>query len=143
MLFSSHTCQQRTMTLPEHGSVLYPQASLQAEDRTEAEVSTSELLQRLQSVQALQEPGTARGQAEELQRGGDGGEELVGSHAKSGGRALAANVLWLDANPDARHELAQASPGVVSAKTSACAWCMDGGRQLTKYLLKKAGITEY
>ena len=67
-------------------------------------------------MQAWQEPGTAWGQAEDLQRGGDGGEVLVESRTKSGGRALAANVLWLDANPDARQELAQASPGAVSPK---------------------------
>ena len=41
-------------------------------------------------------------------------EGLEDGHVKSGGRTLAANVLWLDANPDAKQELAQASPGAVS-----------------------------
>lgn len=42
-------------------------------------------------------------------------EGLMESIPGGAGRALAANVLWLDANPDAKSDLAKARPGAVSA----------------------------
>lgn len=69
-------------------------------------------------MHAQQATGTALDQTGDLHRGGQGGEGSGDGPLKSGGRALAANVLWLDANPDARQDLAQASPGAVSVRMS-------------------------
>ncbi len=75
-------------------------------------------MRRLLAAHALRESGEANGETGDLPSTGEGVEGFENEHAKSGGRALAANVLWLDANPDARQELAQASPGVVSPYSS-------------------------
>jgi len=73
--------------------------------------STLELLRRLQSAHALRDSAAASYHAEALHRGGESGEDGA---LRAGGRALTANVLWLDANPDAKQDLAQTPPGVVS-----------------------------
>jgi len=73
--------------------------------------STSELWQRLQSAHALRDSAAASHQAEALHRGGESGEDGA---LRAGNRALTANVLWLDANPDAKQDLAHTPPGVVS-----------------------------
>lgn len=65
-------------------------------------------------MDALRESREALGETGDLHSDGEGVEGLEDGHVKSGGRTLAANVLWLDANPDAKQELAQASPGAVS-----------------------------
>ena len=79
--------------------------------------STSELLRRLQSAHDLRDSAAASYQAEALHIGGEVAE---GGALRAGGRALTANVLWLDANPDAKQDLAQTPPGVVSLLYSDC-----------------------
>ena len=67
--------------------------------------------------QDLVDPVLGRGQASDgLGRDAEGLEERTSGGA---GRALAANVLWLDANPDAKSDLAKARPGAVSAHATA------------------------
>lgn len=65
-------------------------------------------------MHALREFREALGETGDLQSSGEGVEGLEDGDVKLRGRTLAANVLWLDANPDAKQELAQASPGAVS-----------------------------
>ena len=116
---------------------------VQARDR-EAEVkeaSPAELMRGLRSVEALPGYREASEHLGRLHTAGDQrpglvdpnwgqgqGQDGLGRHAEglrqgsSGrpGRALAANVLWLDANPDAKSDLARARPGAVS--TSVPVW---------------------
>lgn len=68
-------------------------------------------------MHALQVSGEAVGEMGDLPREGEGSDGPANGRQHAWGRALVANVLWLDANPDARQELAQASPGVVSRET--------------------------
>ena len=60
------------------------------------------------------------GQGQDLDGLGRDTERLREGTSGGAGRALAANVLWLDANPDAKSDLAKARPGAVSAPFSAC-----------------------
>ena len=55
------------------------------------------------------------GQDQDLEGLGRHAEGLEKENSGHTGRALAANVLWLDANPDAKSDLARARPGAVSA----------------------------
>ena len=68
-------------------------------------------------MHALPDSGGAVAETGDLHGAGESGEGPGGGLVSARGRALAANVLWLDANPDARQELAQASPGAVSLET--------------------------
>ena len=77
--------------------------------------SSSQLMQRLLSMETLANAEVPLDLEKGLQSSRESGEGVVeGGLARAGGRALAANVLWLDANPDAQRDLAMAPPGVVS-----------------------------
>ena len=119
-------------------SIMVQARNREAEGR---EASPAELMRRLRSVEALPgyreasehlgrlhsagnpRPGLvdpALGQGQDLEvLGGETKESREGAFGGTG-RALAANVLWLDANPDAKSDLARARPGAVS--TSVPVW---------------------
>ncbi len=105
------------------------------------EASPAELMRGLRSAEALpgyreasehlgrlhaagdQRPGLVGpvlGQGQGLDGLGGHAEGLREGTSGGTGRALAANVLWLDANPDAKSDLARARPGAVS--TSIPVW---------------------
>ena len=64
--------------------------------------------------------GTILGQGQDPEGLGRHAEGLREGTSGGTGRALAGNVLWLDANPDAKSDLARARPGAVS--TSVPVW---------------------
>lgn len=88
----------------------------EAEVGAEMEPSSSQLLQRLHSAHAEAGFAAALVEFEGLHRRGQADGEALGTDGRStraGARTLAANVPWLEANPDAQRDLARALPGAV------------------------------
>lgn len=104
-------------TLQTYRSLVDLQDEQKAEVGAEMEPSSSELLRRLHSAHAEAGFAAALDEFEGLHRRGqaDGeGLETDGRGTRAGARTLAANVPWLEANPDAHWDLARAPPGAVS-----------------------------
>ena len=132
-------------------SILFQARNGEAEGK---EAGPAELMRKLRSVEALpgyreasehlgrlhsvedHRPGLVDpvlGQGRDVEGLGRHAEGLREGTPGGPGRALAANVLWLDANPDAKSDLARARPGAVS--TSVPVWSYITVCLATKVLL--------